>query len=194
MEILYLVTAIVGGVLVVLSAFGHGRDDGHLEHDGDVGHGFEASGDHGDAGHDVPHEVWLPFLSLRFWTYFSAAFGAIGLLLTQFSLASHTAALLWALAGGVGAGLGVAYSVRALRRSEASSAIREQDLLGAEARMLVGSRDSLPGKARLSIRGEDIDLVAISHTGSDIAVGETVYVLSIENNTARVARREEILD
>jgi membrane protein implicated in regulation of membrane protease activity len=191
MEVLYVVTAIVGGVLVVLSAIGHGSEDAHLEHEVDLGHGVE-----GLAGHDhgVPSETWIPFFSLRFWTYFCAAFGVIGLLLTQFSLAAPAAAALWAIAGGLAAGLGVSYSIRLLRRSESSSAIREQDLLGVEARMLVGARESLPGKARLSIHGEDIDLVAISHTGADIPAGETVYVLSIENNTARVARREDILD
>ena len=66
MVLVYAVSAIVAGVLVVLSLFGADHSGGH-----DAEAGFDASHDapdlHHEAGdHDVSTGPWLPFLSLRF--------------------------------------------------------------------------------------------------------------------------------
>ncbi len=86
----YLITAVVGGAFVLLSAFGGSHDDFDHDADFDSDAGFESdAGLDADFGADADHgelvhaDVWLPFLSMRFWTYFLTFFGVTGMLLDE---------------------------------------------------------------------------------------------------------------
>src|SRR5687768_6536709 len=95
MLIVYILSAIVGGILVAASALMGGDHDAHV---GDTH--FD-----GIDGHDGIHsDIYLPFLSLRFWTFFAACFGITGLLLTNFSSAASATVAVVSLITGVFAG------------------------------------------------------------------------------------------
>lgn len=183
----YVVSALIGLVLVIASALG-----GHQGGDTEFHAGAEM-----DAGQDIHGgadgwDAWMPFLSLRFWSYAAAAFGSIGAIGTAWSGMSAQTVLLAAIMGGLVAGCAVFLLLKLARQGEASSSAGASDLMGKEARMLVGFGEGQPGKVRLQVKGETIDMLAFSDSGAPIPAGEDVIVLNVEGNRLRVARRDEI--
>lgn len=184
-----------------LGGLSHGMDvDGGVDADHDVGSlNADAGGteiapaaDHAPGADTAPAaEFWIPFTSLRFWTYLTAVFGVTGIALTLFARTSEPFTLVVSAISGILMGLGASGLVRWLSKNESDSAISEQDLLGAEARVLVAVRGRLPGKVRLQAKGSTVDLVAISE--SELRPGEEVLVIGFEGNHARVARKKDYL-
>lgn len=173
----YIITAVIGGVLILVSLFG-GDHDHSLDHD--------AAGDL-DHGHDF--HAWLPFFSLRFWTYLCLGFGLTGILLTLLTSVPQVLAAGISLGVGLMCGLAIAYTMRWLKVSETTSVANEQDLVGAEAKVLVPLHNDHPGKIRANIKGELIDLVALPDGQESIEVGEQVMIVGIEGQRAKVVRR-----
>ncbi|MCX7801238.1 MAG: NfeD family protein, partial [Fimbriimonadales bacterium] len=138
-------------------------------------------------------EFWIPFTSLRFWTYLTAVFGVTGIVLTLFARTPEPFTLVVSSASGLLMGLAASWIVRWLSRHESDSAITEQDLLGAEAKVLVAVRGRLPGKVRLQTKGSTVDLLAIGEDDRDLEPGEEVLVIGFEGNHARVARKKDYL-
>lgn len=120
-----------------LQELGHGgaplQELGHAApSDGQVGHGSLAhvapTSDAALAGHpgekrQVPRRrfhykpgPWLPFTSLRFWTFGSCFFGLTGVALTQLAGVGEPAAALASLGVGLASGTGTAWLVRKLRQ------------------------------------------------------------------------------
>ncbi len=213
----YLIAGIVGGVLIVLSALGgigdHDADleldhDVDLDVDGDVDLDLDGDVDL-DVDHDLDHEVdvahggpldgvdpegiWLPFLSLRFWTYFAAGFGITGGLLTW--LGSLVEPVVGLAAGGTGlvAGLAMAYAMRALKQGEAHGHIGLNDYQGAEGVVRVSIRPGGTGKIRVVVRGEEIDLLATSSEPEPLLAGTPVVIIDMLGAQARVVRRETLM-
>lgn len=212
----YLIAGIVGGSLIVLSALGgigdHDADleldhDVDLEVDGDVD--LEVDVDHDvdlDLDHDVDHDVdvanaldgidpegiWLPFLSLRFWTYFAAGFGITGGLLTW--LGTLIEPVIAASAGGTGlvAGLAMSYAMRALKRGEAHGHIGLRDYQGSEGSVLVAIQPGGTGKIRTRVRGEELDLLATSESTEPLVAGTPIIIIDMVDAQARVVRRSAI--
>ncbi|MBV6458658.1 MAG: hypothetical protein HONBIEJF_01792 [Fimbriimonadaceae bacterium] len=182
MMTLYLVAAMVGLGLIIFTAIAGGHDT-HVDHD--------LTGDAGIHWDDIG---LAPFLSLRFWTYFAATFGLTGAVLSLMRAPFQQQNLIASLVGGFVVGLAVHFAMRALRRSESSSAAHVDDLIGREGKLLVGIREGQPGKVRLDVKGDLIDMLALPESGKTAEAGETVYVLAIENDRAIVARREDLLE
>ncbi|MES1228478.1 MAG: NfeD family protein [Armatimonadota bacterium] len=183
MFLVYTVSAIVAGVMVLLSLFGadHGSDhEVHVElhHDG--------------ADHDSGQGHWLPFFSLRFYTYFFAGFGTTGLLLTLLTKTTPIAIGWIAAVVGLVAGLAVSIVVRLLKLSETTTSSKDNDVLGKEAEVLVAIRGTVPGRIRCSVKGDLIDFLAVTEEGQDIEAGTPVVVVLMENGRAHVARRDAI--
>jgi len=206
---IYIVTAVIAGGLILLSALtglgGHADadvdHDVHVDHD----HDFQVDGDHDHdvhAGHDsiANHEVvktadsWLPFLSLRFWTYFFGAFGVSGGLLTFLKASVEPATMVMALGTGLLTGYIAFLATRWARRADLDSKIGQNDFVGASGRMIVATREGQYGKVRVEIRGEILDMLAVSDNGLDIEQGEDVFLVGAENGQARVVRQREILE
>ncbi|HRF58983.1 MAG TPA: NfeD family protein [Fimbriimonadaceae bacterium] len=184
---LYIVTSIVAGALIVLSAvLGHSESGG----DHDVSHDTDHGADHDT---DLGHGTWLPFLSVRFWTYALATFGLIGLLFTIFDLANAMTTLITAVGVGLGMGFAVSALIRLIRNVTAGDGTSDAELLGMPAKLLVPIKENQPGKIRTTIRGELIDMLAFSDGGNPIDSGEEVIILAIESDRARVAKREDVL-
>ena len=95
MLMVYLIALIVGGVLLALTLVLGGAVDHHAG--GDLDHHA------GDGGHGGSFDAvfgWLPVTSLRFWTFFAAFFGAVGTVLSAWSLAGPAPAAVLAVAAG----------------------------------------------------------------------------------------------
>ncbi len=210
---LYFACLLVGGVLVVLSAFAGASDadvDAHHELGGDHdfgdgiddadadlgGHGGDL-GDHG-LGHGVHHasaadaahgvrdaagrkRLWLPFSSMRFWTFGTAAFGLTGVLLT--ALASSPAIVLAAaLATGGGVGTGVAYAVHHLRRPVNADAIERSDYPGQVGELLMPLTPDTTSRVRLQIRHREVIVLARTTEALDLPRGARVVVLDLDED------------
>lgn len=191
----YIVTGIVGLVLTAVAAiagFDHGTDhefDVGADVGGDVGHDVGHDADH-DAGHDGLG-AWLPFLSLRFWTFFAAGFGTIGAVLTLFE-PGNVLIPVWAVAGGLGIGLLVSWGVRVLQRHDAANVMSQRELLGAAGKLLVAIRPGQPGKVRVIAQGEIIDMIATSQNDKELESGEEVFVVDVDGRQAVVAQRRDL--
>ncbi len=185
---LYIISAIVGGALILVSIFGgHGDSDTDIDHD--VDHDFSA-GHEGDAVHS---DLWLPFFSLRFYTYGFTFFGLTGLLFEMFKVEKMTGFWL-ALALGVVCGLMASATMYYLSKTSTTSGAEEKDLVGADAKVLVPVKRSLPGKIRCTIKGDMIDVIAVSDEETEIPAGERVMIVAMENQRARVVRRSDFFE
>ena len=206
---LYLAAAIIGGGLVVVSAlgsvFGHGADhDASLDHDHDIEigghdldhdlgeHAADAAGKVTDAFNGIAE--WIPFLSVRFWVAFTAAFGILGILMTTMKMGGEPGILFTALITGFLTGTIVHTLITWIKRHLKDSSVEEKDLVGVHGRVLVPARGSDPGKIRIEVKGDIIDLLAVSDDGRDIDAGSEVFVVAVEGNQARVARQEDLLN
>jgi len=202
---LYVITAVVGGTFVLLSALGGDSDsdaDHDLDHDHDFDHDVDHDFDH-DFDHDVDHDtdlvhvgdastdlgqagIWLPFFSMRFWTYFTASFGVTGLALT--GLAPIGAVLSAWVAGGTGllTGTGMAYATRALKRAQVSSGVGVHHLVGSVGTVIVPIRAAETGKVRCVVRGTDVDLLARCDEDETMNRGAEVLVIGFDGHLAKV--------
>ncbi len=200
MLLAYIVSAVVAGVLVVLSLLGvdhaGGDADVSVDHEFQLGHDLVEGHDMA-SGHVAAREAangrWMPFLSLRFWTYLFAGFGTSGLLLTVLAKTPEPVAAIVAALVGLACGFVVSWVMRLLRITESSSSAKQQDMLGKEAEVLVTIRGTTPGRIRLSVKGDLIDFLAVAPDGETIEPGASVVVLEVEGDRANVARRESVL-
>lgn len=205
----YIFAAVVGGALVALSAFAgsdSGTDtdadvDGGLELDHDVeaelDHEVEAELDHeaeAETHAEIGHAVWLPFLSLRFWTYTLCFLGLTGVLLTALSdLASALVAALSTLTG-LSSGFGISYAMRLLKQSQSDSIAGATDIIGAEGIVLLAIRSGQPGKIRCRVKDQDLDLLAHAEGQKEIERGAQVVVVSYEGSEVTVIRKSDWID
>ena len=207
----YIICAVLGGGLIVLSLFGgdhgHGTDTHFGDHD--IGHDIGHDVGH-DLGHDVGHDVghghdshgtfghhggpWIPFFSLRFWTYMVGVFGATGLILTQMN-ESVEPVRAWIAAGtGFASGLIAAAMVRWLQTHEADSTARDRDMLGLRARVTVPIRERQVGRIRATVKGELLDILATSEEPLALPEGSEVVIIGMEDGRATVMPLDVLLE
>ncbi len=206
----YIVCAVLGGGLMVLSAFGgvfHGDvGGGHdvsfdADHEIDFQHDLASTDvDHSmDLSHDVDlgfgaSDFWLAFMSMRFVTYFMGIFGIFGLVLMYFgNMSGTTSGVVSALVALV-LGYGGALLNRYLKVEGETSGVTRDDYVGVLGRTTVPIRASQPGKVRVSIKGDVIDMIALSEGDKDIAMGEEIVVVGLEGDKVRVAPKGDYLD
>lgn len=175
---LYLFSLIVGGGLLLISAFGIGHSD--TLH-GDPGHALHADSAHGA----LPHE----FLSARALLYFLAGFGATGSLMESLTDAPAAVALAWAFATGLMAATAVAGVYGWLRRSESGLVPLSADhLVGLPARVLLPVDAEHRGKIVTVHDGREIELLARLYTREDQACprGSMVVIVDMDGETALI--------
>jgi membrane protein implicated in regulation of membrane protease activity len=188
MELLFIAALVFGAGALAVQLFmggdsGHGDVGGHdahpVLHDGGADH---AGGSHGGLA-----SAALVVLSLRFWVFAAFAFGLTGTAVRVLGLAAPLLALLLALAAGVGSGALAVWVFRALARSESSSAVAPDDLIGQLGRVLVPLAPGATGKVRLDLRGQAVDMLATTDDVS-IGAGELVLVEAVREHTLHVSR------
>lgn len=188
----YIIAAVVGIGLAAASAFLGHHDTDHdasFDHGHDFDHGGDADHDHGDADTDGP---WIPFFSIRFWTYFLFGFGATGVLLHYLVRSPEPTTAITATSTGFMLGLLVAGIMRWLQKQQNSSMTSTKDLQGAVGRVSVAIAAGMEGKVRLTLNGETLDFLALSDQGQTIHLGSEVVVVSVENDRAVVMPITEI--
>lgn len=192
--LIYGLCFIVGGIFVLLAAVG-GLDGVDIDTDFDFDVEASANIDDIDIGTQIDQTLrvlrdrwWLPFLSLRFWTFALCFFGLTGLLinLMQPNLAGWLGALIAVLMG-LFCGLVAALVLRSLGRQSVSSLIRPETLTGQIATVEIPFDSNSRGKVSLSLAGSTVSFFAITQEEREFRAGETVLVVGMEHNKLWVA-------
>ena len=217
----YWICLIVGGGLIAISTIFGSQHGGDVDVGGDVDGGLDLGGDvavAGDAGFDadisadvdvgvdadvsaegggidVDHAGALSlasWFSTYFVVYFMAAFGAVGVVLTNLSEVGGAATVGYAMLGGLIVGQSVHQILRALRLGSGNSALRQQDYINKIARVTVMIEHPRQGEIALQpVRGERFIPAVARHPGTIFRAGEQVGVVAYRGGVAEVVSREE---
>jgi membrane protein implicated in regulation of membrane protease activity len=197
--LVYSLCFMVGGIFVLLAAAG-GLDGVDFAGDFDIDVETPIDVDDIDVGTQIDQTLtalrnrwWLPFLSLRFWTFALCFFGLTGLLLSwaQPDLPRWLAALL-ALVMGLFCGLVAALVLRSLARQPVSSLIRPEELTGQIATVEIPFDAHSRGKVYLRLRDSTISFLAMTQEDREFQKGDAVLVVGLEHNKLWVASAEGV--
>jgi hypothetical protein len=183
----YLGSLALGGVLIAASILLGGADgDADAGMDGE----FDAEPDDLAVFKDpadamVDAGTWLPFFSLRFWTFALAAFGASGILLDMLGVSGFLGAGVSMLLGG-GIGTGAAWVFRQLQLTETSGNVQLLDVGGTEATVLLDVHRDKLGKIRIIVDGQFVDLTAKTQCEALIPRGQKALVINLDNGIANI--------
>jgi hypothetical protein len=195
----YITALILGGILLGASLLlgGEMDADADLDVDADVDLDADADVDAGDADADAHAaapgfgDVWLPFTSLRFWVFFLAFFGLTGTLLSVLGLADRWTILVAALVMGSGLGIGAASAIHKLKAQTVGEVAGERDYEGLEGTVLLPVTATHPGKVRLNVRGQAVDLPARTTEG-ELDIGTPVLVVEWQQGELDVVRSPQL--
>jgi membrane protein implicated in regulation of membrane protease activity len=177
----FISAAVVGLVVMLLGAFTGFFDSDHEITD--IGHG-EPDGLHISA---------IPFLSLRFWTNFLAAFGVIGICLYLLKLGTERNIAIIAGLAGLIYGLVVFGALRFAKKNQSGFVASSKDIVGKKGRVIVAIHGREEGKIRVDVFGDSIDYFAISEQGEEIPLGADVLIDSVEKTTVSVTNLTKVL-
>jgi len=131
---------------------------------------------------------------MRFWVYFVGGFGLFGLATTFLNVTVEPIRMFASLATGLLAGTIAAYLMRWARRDDTDSSVKEADFLGVTGTMVVPPTNGEPGKIRVSVKGDLIDMLALPLEGASIAKGDEIVVVTVEGDRAVVAKASDYLN
>ena len=207
MATLYWFCLVFGGCFVLLASISgiDGVEFGEVDLDTGLDGDVELGGDTGDDidmdvelnpdrpkpdSKDSPFKpkpkrpsLWLPFISLRFWTFGTCFFGLTGLLLSTFapSLPTFTQATI-AFTFGLVSGTVMTGILRMLRRNSANSLIRTPDLVGKTGTVEVPFNSQSSGKIRLSLKNTNVAFLACTEDPQELQPGDRVVVIRVKDN------------
>lgn len=183
---IYWGTFLFGGILIGASIFmGGGDGDGDFDKDVSIDKDVSLDFD-GDGSSDFDSMAWLPFLSLRFWTFFLGLFGLSGILLTGMETGA-TITLATSCVLGVGMAYPISYLFQKLKSDSVTSLTDSKDYTQEIAKAILPIRANGQGKIRISTSGELVDLIATNPTATDIEQGSEVLVISVDKGIATVS-------
>jgi membrane protein implicated in regulation of membrane protease activity len=173
MWLLYLLAVVLGGGVVLIQLLsGHGH---HLD-------GVDA----GEHPQDGPGLV-----SLRSVSFALFAFGLVGGSLHVPGLAPPWLALLLGLASSVATILAVGWTFRSLADPSASGEAALHEAKGRRARVLMACTTEQRGKIRVSLKGQQVDMLALS-SGAEIPEGTEVVVVEVRDEVAQIVPADEL--
>ncbi len=192
----YLFCTLVGGLLVALSAFG-GLDGVDFDHDFDTDVEFkdrpQEEGQIRVRSKTSKGRLWLPFFSLKFWTFGTCFFGLAGLLLWAVQPTMPLAiSIIISLAFGIFCGTSMASVMRALKEAKVDSLVRTSDLTGLSGIVEIPFDKNSRGKVRLNVKGSTVAFGAFTEENKEFVVGENVFVVGVENNKLWIVSEEAI--
>jgi hypothetical protein len=129
--------------------------------------------------------TWLPFFSLRFWTFALASFGASGIALHLLGVTGVLGAVVSALLG-MGIGTAAAWVFRQLQLSQPSGNVGMLDVRGTEATVLLSVGPDKLGKVRVTVDGQHIDLPARTQGDTTMNRNGKALVLSVDDGIANI--------
>jgi len=173
MWLLYLLAVVLGGGVVLIQLLsGHGH---HL--------------DAGDAGGHPDEGPGL--VSLRSVSFALFAFGLVGGSLHVLGLAAPWLALLVGLASSAATVMTVGWTFRSLADSSVSGEAALHEAKGRRARVLMACSAEQRGKVRVSLKGQQVDMLALS-SGAEIPEGTDVVVVEVRDEVAQVVPADEL--
>lgn len=199
--LIYGLCFIVGGIFVLLAAVG-GLDGVDFAGDFDVDVQLPDAVDDIDLGTQIDKTLtalrnrwWLPFLSLRFWTFALCFFGLTGLLiqLVQPDLPGWLGALI-AVVMGFFCGLVAALVMRSLGQQSVSSLMRPEDLAGQIGTVEIPFDAQSRGKVYLHLSGSRVSFLAMTQEEREFQRGDSVLVVGLERDKLWVASAEGVME
>lgn len=195
----YLGSLALGGILILASLLLGGGDHDH-DHDVHVDHDVDADVD-AEVDHDLEGGLdkdlslakdaavagggWMPFLSLRFWTFALATFGGAGAVLDLLGFSDPVSAVSASLTG-VGVGLAVSRAFHTLKHTHVSGDVGLRQIGGREGTLLLAVGPEKLGKVRVQVDGQDVDLPARTQDEALLGIRERVLVVSVKDGVAEV--------
>ncbi|MDY6805094.1 MAG: NfeD-like protein [Cyanobacteriota bacterium] len=192
----YLFCTLVGGLLVALSAFG-GLDGVEFDQDFDADLEFrdapEGKGQIRVKPKSSKGRFWLPFFSMKFWTFGTCFFGLAGLFLWAVKPTMMPAiSIAISLAFGIFCGTSMASAMRVLKEAKVDSLVRTSDLIGLSGMVELPFDKNSRGKVLLNVKGSMVAFGAFTEENKEFAVGEKAFVVGMENNKLWVISEEAI--
>jgi hypothetical protein len=190
---IYIGSLAFGGVLILASVLlGDGDTDTDMDFDADGDLAFDADADEGvmlalkdPSDAMVEAGTWLPFFSLRFWTFALASFGATGSLLHVLGVTGLLAGVVSAVLG-MGIGTGAAWTFRQLQLTQVSGNVALRDMRGTEATVILAVGPGKTGKVRILMDGQHVDLIARTSCEDTMERNETTLVVSVDDGVANI--------
>jgi membrane protein implicated in regulation of membrane protease activity len=174
MWLLYLLALILGGGILLVQLLAgsdhHGIDHGGVDH-GDSSHPYEGPG----------------LLSIRSATYGLFTFGVVGGVLQVLGLASPALALAGGLVTGGLTTFFVGLTFKRLSDPAASGEASLHEVEGGSGRVLVACARGSRGKIRVTLKGQQVDMLATTDDEA-IPVGSEVLVVEVRDDVAHVVR------
>jgi hypothetical protein len=158
--------------------------DGDIDKDVDLAEGVA------EGGSDA---IWIPFLSMRFWTFFLATFGLTGTLMTLLAVPALITGLL-SLAVGMALGIGAAWFFRQLKRDTVTGETRLSRFEGEEARALLTIRPGQQGKIVVDTMAGRVEMPATTRDPKPIERGQTVIIARVRDGVADVSKLPSVGD
>lgn len=198
----YWVCLIVGGGLLIISSLGGGDSDVDVGGDAldvDLQPDFDADFQ-ADLSHDVDfstdhvHAIsgLSTWFSVRFMVFFTAFFGACGVVLTHLSQLAPWLVLLISLVGGLLVGQGVHQLIRFIRRTSGDSTPGPQDYVDKLARVTIALTPQGKGEVALRVGGSQRYMPAVSRrSDAQFHHGDQVVVVAYRDGALEVVSRED---
>ncbi len=209
LETLFLVCAIIGGVLFVvrlalqfIGGGSGGHDVGGISDVGDVDvggadvhgidiHGADVHGDFGADGDFDVHDTYLSFkiLSFQGLTAFFMMFGLVGLAMIRETDQGPTAAVIAAAVAGFGTVWIIGLIFRKAGSLQASGNINVRNAIGQQGEVYLTIPSSGTGKAKVTVQ-ERLRIYDAVSTGSEkISTGQRVRVVDVTPQDVLVVER-----
>jgi len=192
---IYLASLGFGTVLIGVSLLFGGGDkdfdkDVDLDHDHDFDKDLDLDHDHDHDAHVIAEEgsdaIWIPFLSMRFWSFGAMTFGLTGTLMLLSGVPEWTTGMLAGLVG-MGIGVGAARFFRALKKDTVTAETSLRSYTGEEARVLLPIRQGGTGKIVIETMAGRVEMPATSRDTEIIPRGAKVIVAEVRDGTADVS-------
>ena len=200
MGTVYIISLIVGGFFVLLSLLGGDSDtdfgvdtdfdfDADFDVDASLDGGFEVDGDI-DSGAIGAGSGLVDLLSIRTLFLFAAFFGLTGVLLGVAGTIEPLRIVLSSITGLI-AGVGGSFLIKRVGYATVSSNISQKDLAGRTGTVLLPFDASQKGKIEIIARGQTIQLLARSVTGSQnisYNKGDEIVIVNLDGQIAEVVK------
>lgn len=195
---IYIFSFTIGGIFVALAALA-GLDGVDFDHDFDADIEVTEESRNIEEGEKIltltkrskKMTLWLPFLTIKFWTFGSCFFGLTGIVLSKLTPAIPQLAIasISVLIGSF-CGTSMVWVLRNLRHHQADSLIRANDLIGLSGKVSIPFDSQSKGKVQLNVKGSTLNLVAFTDEEKGFKKGDRVLIVGLKNNQLWVVTDE----
>jgi len=194
---LYLAAASCGLILLIATIFLGDSDldadtdldlDPDIDFDAEVDFNIDGAGelDAMNTAEKKGKQGFLPFLSIRFWTFGLTVFGVTGIILVKMNQPTAIHASL-AIGMGLIVGWAAAQIFHRLKNTTVDSSADVDRLRGTEALVVLTVRPGGTGKVRMRVKEQDVEVTATTSHDSPLEIGDRVLIVESANGQVVVA-------